>query len=171
MPVHITEQLHEPIQDLFHQAISRFPPPHAPKMPLSEPPASGRIGDYLVQLGYLTPRQLERVLYDLKHSAKHKPDLIGCTLVAYDLVPAEVLSAMFLQQFLDRLEIRDDPTPRFIGEELLLRSQLAPAQLAAVLHEQLNAYQNGGWIRVGELIIRHGWLDSLTIQAVLQPER
>jgi hypothetical protein len=168
MPTDSTIQLHDSILDLFHHAISRFPPTHAPDLRALAPDAVGRLGDYLVQLGYLTPRQLVRALRDSAVPAQRHPVPLGCTLVAQDLVSPQVVIAVLLQQFLDRLTIDSRHAPRFLGEQLLVEAQLEPAQLATVLQEQLAAYPSGAWVRVGDLIVHHGWLDPRIITAAAE---
>jgi hypothetical protein len=158
-----TFQLHDAIVDLFHDTISRFPPTHAPDVRALAPATVGRLGDYLVQLGYLTPRQRERALLLAARPLPHGAVPLGCRLVAQDLVPAPVVIAIVLQQFLERLTLDPRHATRFLGEQLLLEAHLEVEQLANVLHEQLIGYQQGRWTRLGELIVQHGWLDAATI--------
>ncbi|MEP7188750.1 MAG: hypothetical protein ABI901_06150, partial [Roseiflexaceae bacterium] len=90
---------------------------------------------------------------------------LGFTMVAQHGVPSAVLSAVLLQQFCDRLAAAPATAPRFIGEHMLLHAELAPAQLARALQDQLEGYQQGRWLRLGELLARHGWRASAPINA------
>ncbi len=163
-----TEQanrLHDAILDRFHQTISLFPPAHAPFL-LGETDQPWRLGEQLVQLGYLTPRQLSGALHLRPRRAG--PALLGRTLVDQALVPAPVISAVLLMQFLERIEHDPEAAPRFFGERLLLQERLDPDQLATVIHEQLDVHQYGSWVRLGELIVHHGWLDADEISSMVQ---
>src|SRR3954462_2968628 len=111
-----TTQLHDAILDFFHQTISRFPPTHSPDLRALAPKRVGRVGEYLVQLGYLTPHQLRRALHDTALLPLPRP--LGCRLVAQHIVPPSVLIAVLLQQFLDRLTLEPDHAARFLGEQL-----------------------------------------------------
>jgi hypothetical protein len=162
-----TTQLHDAIVDLFHRTISRFPPTHGPDPRVLAPNSVGRVGEYLVQLGYLTPRELRRVLQEAAPPLPH-PTPLGYRLVAQHLVPPPVITAILLQQFLDRLTIEPVHAARFLGEQLLVEARLEPVQLATVLQEQLLGPQDGPWVRLGELIVRHDWLDPLTITTAVE---
>ncbi len=159
-------RLQDRIQHLVQQTITRFPPPHAAVAPSSHLPA-GRLGDYLVQRGYLTRWQLTCAL-----QANQSPTLrgripLGFIVRAHNLVPSPVLSALLLQQFCDRLSTDPATPPRFIGEQLLLSADLTPAQLAVALQEQLDSYQDGRWVRLGDLLARHGWRPPAAPSGVL----
>jgi CheY-like chemotaxis protein len=158
-------RLQERIQHLVQQTITRFPPPHAAIAPPPRLPA-GRMGDYLVQRGYLTRWQLTCTLHANQSSTPRGRVPLGFIVRAHNLVPSPVLSALLLQQFCDRLST-DPATPRFVGEQLLLSADLAPAQLAVALQEQLDGYQDGQWVRLGDLLARHGWRTPAASSGVL----
>ena len=80
-------------------------------------------------------------------------------------VPSAVLSALLLQQFSDRLATEPAIAPHFIGEHMLLQAQLTPAQLARALQEQLDHYQQGCWVRLGDLLAVRGELAAMPISA------
>jgi len=50
---------------------------------------------------------------------------------------------------------------------LLLSADLTPAQLAVALQEQLDSYQDGRWVRLGDLLARHGWRPPAAPSGVL----
>jgi CheY-like chemotaxis protein len=159
------ERLQTSILDLFYQKVARFPPPYAPGPAARAPDQAYRVGEYLVQLGYLTPYQLTRALQAARHADRRVP--LGFTLVQQNLVPSEVVATVLLQQFRDRLKRDARTAPRFMGEHLLMQAKLTPAQLVHVVQEQLNSYKYGRWIRLGDLIVRRGWLDAATIRALV----
>jgi CheY-like chemotaxis protein len=152
--------LRSQILTLVHQTIRRFPAPHPAAAALPRHTTRIRVGDYLVHLGYLTYPQLARALQARPSSAEKVRLPIGFALVAQELVPSPVLSAVLLQQFRDRLAVDAAAAPRFIGEQLLLAAQLTPTQLAWALQEQLDAQRSGRWVRLGEIIAEHGWYTS-----------
>jgi hypothetical protein len=159
--------LHDAILDRFHDTVSRFPPLHAP----GAGPAGGqpyRVGEYLVQLGYLQPRELASALRTPPVEVSQHILPFGCLLVARDVVAAPVLSVVLLLQYLDRLEHMPALPPRFLGEQLLVDAFLTPDQLALVLQEQMQNCQHGVWTRLGSLIVDHGWLDPPAITAVVR---
>jgi hypothetical protein len=159
--------LHDAILSRFHDTVIRFPPLHAP----GAAPAAGlpyRVGEYLVRLGYLQPRELASALRIRPVEVSQHIIPFGCMLVARDVVAAPVLSSVLLLQYLDRLEHMPTLPPRFLGEQLLVDASLTPDQLALVLQEQMQDCQHGVWTRLGDLIIGHGWLDPQAITAVVQ---
>ena len=86
-----SQALHDPILNRFHDTLSRFPPPHAPGAALlGEPPY--RIGEYLVHLGYLLPRELRADLHERQRQSSSRSVPLGCLLVTQALVPAPVLT-------------------------------------------------------------------------------
>ena len=149
-------RLQDRIQHLVQQTMTRFPPPHAAVAP-SPRLSTGRMGDYLVQRGYLTRWQLTCALQANQSPTPRGRVPLGFIVRAHNLVPSPVLSALLLQQFCDRLSTDSVTAPRFVGEQLLLSADLAPAQLAVALQEQLDGYQDGRWVRLGDLLARHGW--------------
>jgi CheY-like chemotaxis protein len=158
-------RLQDRIQNLVQQTMSRFPPPHAVVAPPPRLPA-GRVGDYLVQRGYLTRWQLTCALQANQSPTPRGRIPLGFIVRAHNLVPSPVLSALLLQQFCDRLST-DTATPRFVGEQLLLSADLAPAQLAVALQEQLDGYQDGRWVRLGDILARHGWRTPVAPSVVM----
>ena len=150
-------QLRARIQQEVDQALRRFPPPHAPFIGDQPPGSAHRLGDALVQRGYLTRWQLVCTLQTNRALPLHSRVPLGFTVVAHHTVPSAVLSALLLQQFCDRLAAAPATAPRFIGEHMLLHADLTPAQLARALQEQVDCYQRGRWVRLGDLLTRHGW--------------
>jgi hypothetical protein len=156
------EQLHDSILACFHNTISDFPPPHAPgTLPPSAPPY--RLGDYLVDLGYLLPHELEDVLARAWHQYEQPPAPLGYILAARGLIPIPVLATVLVLQGLDRLEHLAPLAPRLLGEQLLIDGYLRPEQLALVLEEQMLDYRHGQWSQLDSLILRHGWIDQATL--------
>lgn len=156
------EQLHDSVLACFHDTLSRFPPPYAPgTLPPCAPPY--RLGEYLIDLGYLLPHELANVLAHSWHRFEHPPLSLGYLLAARELVPMPVLATILVLQGLDRLEHIPPFTPRFLGEQLLIDGYLRPEQLALVLEEQIIDYRHGHWSRLGSLIVEHGWVDPVTL--------
>ncbi|MEO7913555.1 MAG: response regulator [Roseiflexaceae bacterium] len=158
-------QLRARIQHEVDQTLHRYPPPHASFIADIPPGSARRVGDALVQRGYLTRWQLICTLQTNRSLPSHTRVPLGFTMVAQHGVPAAVLSAVLLQQFCDRLVAAPATAPRFIGEHMLLHAELTPAQLARALQDQLEGYQQGRWVRLGELLTRHGWRASAPINA------
>jgi CheY-like chemotaxis protein len=158
-------QLRASLQQVVQQTLNRFPPPHAPFIADLPPGSARRVGDALVQSGYLTRWQLICTLQTNRSLPPHARVPLGFTMVAQHGVPSAVLSALLLQQFCDRLVAAPATAPRFIGEHMLLHADLAPAQLARALQEQLDGYQQGRWVRLGDLLTRHGWHAPALINA------
>ena len=156
------EQLHDSTLHYFHATISRFPPPHAPG---TLPPGAlpHRLGEYLIDLGYLLPHELAHVLAVWQNQRCQPPLPLGCILATRELIPLPVLATVFVLQALDRSERIPPVAPRFLGEQLLMDGYLRPEQLALVLEEQIIGSQHGQWSRLGSLILRHGWLDRATL--------
>jgi CheY-like chemotaxis protein len=160
-------QLRASLQHVVQQTLHRFPPPHASLIAESSPGSARRVGDALVQAGYLTRWQLICMLQANRSLPQHARVPLGFTMVAQHGVPSAVLSAVLLQQFCDRLATAPTTAPRFIGEHMLLRAELAPAQLARALQDQLDGYREGRWVRLGDLLTRYGWRAPAPINAVM----
>jgi CheY-like chemotaxis protein len=160
-------QLRTEILQLLHQTIRRFPPPHPPARIAPAGGPNTRVGDYLVSLGYMTAPQLARVVRTLAPQPTRGRVPFGFSVVARDLVPAAVISAVLLQQFRDRLVHNPVAPPRFIGEQLLLQGELTTAQLATALQNQLELHRGGQWVRLSEIIIQHGWRDPSEPETVV----
>lgn len=163
-----SQQLQSTINDLFLETIRCYPPPYPAAISGAAPEAAYRVGEYLEQLGYVTPRQLTRAVQLAQHGLRRGQAPLGRILVTQDLVPSPVLIAVLLQQFSDRMARESSITPRFLGENLLLGMQITPAQLALALHEQLEHYRQGSWMRLGALIVRHGWISSTTLRGLVR---
>jgi CheY-like chemotaxis protein len=158
-------QLRASLQHVVQQTLHRFPPPHASLVAEPSPGLARRVGDALVLAGYLTRWQLICTLQANRSLPQHARVPLGFTIVAQQGLPSAVLSAVLLQQFCDRLAAAPTTAPRFIGEHMLLRAELAPAQLARALQDQLDGYREGRWVRLGELLTRYGWRASAPINA------
>ncbi len=159
------DQLRASIQQVVQQTLNRFPPPHAPSMAGSPAVSAKRVGDALVQRGYLTRWQLICTLQTNQSLPQHARVPLGFTTVAHYGVPSAVLSALLLQQFCDRRVADPATAPRFIGEHMLMQAEIAPAQLARALQEQVDRYQQGRWVRLGDLLTRHSSPASMPISA------
>lgn len=161
-------KLHDPIVDYLHETMSRFPPGHAPGM-LAPSDLPYRVGEHLINLGYLLPHEVTSALSIWQRKAAEPALPFGYTLINNNRIAVPVLTSVLLLQVLDRLEHVPALAPRFMGEQLLLNGLLNPAQLAQVLEEQIKAYQRGQQIRLGNFITKHGWLDQeLLTQEVQQ---
>ncbi len=148
--------LHTAVVTHFHDTISRFSPPHAPGLvPPTDPPY--RIGEYLVSLGYLLPRELAAALHTWHHQPAQPAIPLGCLLVAQELVPAPVIATVLLLEWLDRWEHNPSLPPRALDEQLLVDAVLTPDQVALVVQEQMVEYEHGTWTGLDNLIVRHGW--------------
>lgn len=157
-------QLQLNIQKYVQQTLKRFPPAHAPGTPAPQI-AAGRIGDALVQRGYLTRWQLLCALQSNRLLPPHQRVPLGFTVATQHSVPVPVLTAMLLQQFRERLGSDASGAARFIGEQWLLYAELAPELLALALQSQVENYQQGRWIRLGDILSRQGWHAPTLISA------
>jgi CheY-like chemotaxis protein len=165
------DQLRASIQTVVQQTLNRFPPPHTPAIDAPPPVAARRIGDALVQSGYLTRWQLICALQTNRSLPQHARVPLGFTMVSHYGVPSAVLSALLLQQFSDRLATDPAIAPHFIGEHMLLQAELTPAQLARALQEQLDRYQQGQWVRLGDLLAWRGERASTVVSAGISDRR
>ena len=159
------DQLRASLQMVVQQTLNRFPPPHTPAFAGSPPAVARRLGDELVQRGYLTRWQLICTLQTNRSLAQRARVPLGFTMVTQYGVPSAVLSALLLQQFSDRLATEPAIAPHFIGEHMLLQAQITPAQLARALQEQLDHYQQGRWVRLGDLLAVRGERAAMPISA------
>jgi CheY-like chemotaxis protein len=159
------DQLRASIQTVVQQTLNRFPPPHTPVLADLPPVAARRVGDALVARGYLTRWQLICTLQTNRSLSQQARVPLGCTIVTQYGVPSAVLSALLLQQFSDRLASEPASAPQFIGEHMLMQAELVPAQLARALQEQIDHYQQGRWVRLGDLLPGRGGRAATPIRA------
>jgi hypothetical protein len=124
-------------------------------MPPTDPPY--RIGEYLVSLGYLLPHELAAALHTWQHHRAQPATPFGCHLMVYNLVPAPVIATALLLEWLDRWEHNPSFPPRTLDEQLLVDAVLTADQVALVVAEQLLEYEQGTWLELDTLIVRHGW--------------
>lgn len=161
------DQLRASIQAVVQQTLNRFPPLYMPTSAGTPPVAARRVGDELVQRGYLTRWQLVCTLQTNRSLPPHARVPLGFTMVAQYGVPSAVLSALLLQQFSDRLSTEATIAPHFIGEHMLLQGEIGPSQLTRALQEQVDHYQQGRWVRLSDLLGRHsGRASTLSSAAV-----
>jgi hypothetical protein len=128
-----------------------------------------KLGTYLVEMGYITPPQLDQALEmqrDLRQREGSKIMLGGLLVQLGFVVPQSVGSAL-LQQQTDRLRMLHGASPSLIGEYLIVEGLITREQLEEVLIEQITRRQAGEEIRMGELLLEHGYITQETLDSIL----
>ncbi|MFL5804942.1 MAG: hypothetical protein ACJ8CR_24770 [Roseiflexaceae bacterium] len=140
----------------------------APPSAMHEPQ---KIGAYLVERGFVTPRQLEVALMEQHGSqtwGKRVP--LGDILIRRGfLTPQDLARALVIQQR-DRRRA-GGWRPERLGEYLIVGKLVSPEHLAAALAEQVRLRQRGQYVVLGELLVRRGFLKLDTLERVLDRQR
>ncbi len=130
-----------------------------------------KIGAYLVERGFVTPRQLEVALMEQHGSqtwGKRVP--LGDILIRRGfLTPQDLARALVIQQR-DRHRA-GGWRPERLGEYLIVGKLVSPEHLAAALAEQARLRQRGQYVVLGELLVRRGFLKLDTLERVLDRQR
>lgn len=127
-------------------------------------PVAGRrlLGQVLLDGEFITTVDLARALEEQKRTNA----MLGETLVRMGVIDPEVLkAALSIQGELGSIRdaIRVAAGVRLLlGEMLLLAKRITPVQLDSALDEQR---RTGG--RIGEIVVRHGWITPAELDAVL----
>lgn len=158
------------VAHLLNKALRDNPPPVAKSLILTpNGKTSRRIGSYLLDLGYVTPWQLVLALAEQRQlDREHRRCKLGDILVRKGFVNTQVLVAVLLVQMIDRLFDQAYASQRFLGEDLIARGVLSPAQLAPALELQTWLRQRNMQVRLGDLLVRQGAVDQQMLGIVLQ---
>jgi hypothetical protein len=145
---------------IFKQAA---PPP-------STPQRRYLLGEALVEVGAISPGQLEQALKhqaDLAH--KKKPMRLGEILVRRNMIRPDQLEAALGMHIESVSSTTSDTTVGHIGDYLVRRGLITPAQLQRGLGRQAELRWRGQAPPLGEVLLQLGYLqrDQLT-QALLQ---
>ena len=136
------------------------------------PPEPQKIGAYLVERGFITPRQLEVALMEQRGSqswGKRVP--LGDILIRRGFLTPQDLASTLLVQQRDRRRAGNGWRPERLGEYLIVGKLVSPEQLAAVLAEQARLRQRGQYVVLGELLVRRGYLKIEALERVLDRQR
>jgi hypothetical protein len=156
---------------LLHEAVSSFPPTTAPFLPAPIPAYRRPFGDYLLALGYATPRQLGLALRQQQRAHYGAHWRLGDILVEHEIIPPKVLAAVLLVQLADRVAAAHPSAPRFLGEQLIVRDLIVVRQLAAVLEHQSRLRQQGTWVRLGELLVQHKFVELPALDEIFMAQQ
>lgn len=144
----------------------------------NHPPASerqaGKLGDYLVERGIITRRELEMALdeqrlYWQKWQGVRPP--LGDILISHGMITPETLASALADQQFDRLYGRSRETPKYIGEYLVERGIITSEQFKAVLEKQTRMRQRGTNILIGELLVSAGYVTPDIMTRILSEQQ
>ncbi len=121
-------------------------------------PDDQRLGRYLVEAGLLTPSQLKTALSEQKVSGLRLGELV---------VRKKWLKQQTIEFLMEKLLIREQVVvqtdDKHLGHYLVEAGLLTQTQVEAALSEQ-----KGTGLRLGELIVRKGWIKEQTIEFLIK---
>jgi len=140
-------------------------------------PAPRKIGDYLVDQKMISASQRDEALAELQQirnktkrgviedaKAKRFGDIL---LQRGWLAPRQLADALVRQQ---QERSRSGQRPQRLGEYLLINNLISAEQLAAALAEQAALRMRGKHTRIGELLVRGGWLAPASLSSILDQQ-
>lgn len=125
-----------------------------------------RIGEYLVQQGFLTKAQLSEALAEQRNCQNYIGDRtpLGDILVRRGWLSPQALADALVKQ------LNQHGAPQRLGEYLVTRGFITPEHLARVLAEQSWLRQRGKNVPLGEILIRSGYLSHKVLSEVLDQQ-
>lgn len=140
----------------------------------SPPPAQAerkveatRIGERLVQQGFITQAQLDEALAEQRRGGTYLGDRMPLGDI---LVKRGWLSPQALAEALVTQQQHTSSAPRRLGEHLMIRGFITPEQLARVLAQQAWLRQKGQQVPLGEILVRGGYLPPKVVDEVLDQQ-
>jgi hypothetical protein len=146
-------------------------PPAGYRLTLPASTGGLRLGNYLLSLGYVTPRQLINALAEQRQAAQQgNPMMLGEVLVQTQIIHPRVLTTVLLLQLVDRL-LDPDWTPRFLGEQLVADGVLGLSELAPALQLQIWLRQSGTAAPLGDLLVQQNKLTHQRLADALATQK
>jgi hypothetical protein len=133
-----------------------------------------RLGDYLVEQGLITKKQLEEALEEQRLFWKKTQGVrapLGNILISNGTLSPQTLATALVVQQQDRLHGAEKHSPQYIGEYLVFKGIISPQQLELVLAEQIKLRQRGTSMLIGELLIHAGYVTREVLETVLEQQR
>ncbi len=161
---------------LRQSAAKAMPEKAQPPTPESEQTIqrqAGKLGDYLVEQGLLTKKQLEMALEEQRLFWKKTQGVrapLGNILINNGILTPQMLATALVAQQQDKLH-GEKQLPQYVGEYLVARGIITPQQLEAVLAEQLRLRQKGTTMLLGELLVHAGHITREVLESVLEQQR
>jgi tetratricopeptide (TPR) repeat protein len=135
---------------------------------------AGRLGEYLVEQGLITQKQLEMALEEQRLFWKKTQGVrapLGNILINNGMLTPQMLATALVSQQRDKLQGKQRQSPQYVGEYLVARGIITPQQLENVLAEQMRLRQKGTSILIGELLIHAGYVTRQLLEEVLEEQR
>lgn len=133
-----------------------------------------RLGEYLIEQGLITTKQLEQALEEQrifwkKFQGVREP--LGNILIKNGMLTPQMLATALVTQQQDKLRSIDKHSPQYLGEYLVSKGVITSQQLQSVLAEQLRLQQRGTSMLIGELLIHAGYITRDVLEQVLEEQR
>jgi tetratricopeptide (TPR) repeat protein len=140
-------------------------------------PAPRKIGDYLVDQHVISAAQRDEALAELQQirnktkrgvTEDSKTKRFGDILLQRGWLSPRQLGDALVRQQQDRS--RSGQRPERLGEYLLTHNLINGDQLGAALAEQAALRLRGNHTRIGELLVRSGWLAPTSLNSMLDQQ-
>jgi hypothetical protein len=144
---------------------------HAPIL-AERAPQPRQIGAYLVEQRIISADQLQEALRD-QGQRRRRGEFIqfGDLLLERGWIAPNTLARALVAQLQDRIARHSGQAPQFLGEYLIARGVITPAQLEAALEEQIRLRRAGKRVALGNLLVRNKYLTARALQQVLDDQR
>jgi hypothetical protein len=129
-----------------------------------------RIGDYLVDHGYITRNQLDSAVIEQRNRRNRGGEhiMVGDILVQLGLLTPRTLASALVTHQQEQSQLSSNKAERRkIGAYLLDQSLLTNDQLATILTEQTRMRYAGEHILLGELLISNGFITPRQLESTL----
>jgi len=141
-------------------------------------PTRRKLGDFLLSEAAITAEQLHAALAEQSaRKGRGEPAQLGEVLVQMGMVNLETLARVLVQQtlewapaYLQGWENEAHCVER-LGDYLIAEQLITPGQLEQALFEQLHFRQHGKHVRLGQILVCHGWLSPEVLEQVLSRQR
>jgi hypothetical protein len=133
-----------------------------------------RLGEYLVEQGLISRKQLEEALEEQRLFWKKTQGVrapLGNILINNGMLSPQTLATALVVQQQDRLHGLEKHSPQYIGEYLVSKGIISAPQLELVLAEQMRLRQRGTSMLIGELLIHAGYITRDVLENVLEQQR
>ncbi len=139
-----------------------------------EPAHARKLGEYLIEHGFITMPQLEQALVEqqrLRSSVQGGRVPLGDVLIRLGMLTPDMLAGVLVEQQRDKIDSGVGQSPEYLGEYLVSKGVINRDQLGRVLAEQTRQRRTGHNMLLGELLLRAGYVTSKTLEPVLEQQR
>lgn len=151
----------------LHMLLRPRPAPRA----VMAPPQPQRLGEYLVQYGFVTPIQRLDALSEQRRRklVQNQWVPLGMLLLESGALTVHMLATALMMQL--QAQLTQGNTPARLGAVLVARGWLTVEHLGAALTHQLTALQQGKAVQLGAVLVRERLITEAQLTYALSGQR